>query len=84
MPTPTLKSFSTMTLRGLRSRYFNIWSREWPFPDADLAELWIEARATHSALTHRVPPPIVYEDCLNLMRECHEFTPLQEPTQCQN
>jgi hypothetical protein len=68
MPTP-----AALTLRTIRAKYRAIWSRDWPEDDAYLATLWSEARATHNATRAHVPPPIVWDTVLDLMRADHPF-----------
>ena len=64
-------AIAPMTLRGLRARYYKAWGIAWPFGNAYLKELWMEARVMHNQITPRVPSPETYQTTLELMRESH-------------
>jgi len=72
MKTPTT-TVGADTLGKLRRMYSETWHRDWPEPDDYLKTLWLEARAAEAETTARVPTPAVWQACLTLMRECHEF-----------
>ncbi len=61
------------TLATLRSRYREQWSRSWPFDDAYLSELWLEVQDKNEKGHSRIGSARLYEECLILMRETHEF-----------
>lgn len=63
------------TLHKLRSLYRERWKREWPENDEYLARLWREARDKVPEGHYRVLPKAVFDCALDLMRECHPFTP---------
>lgn len=64
------------TLTKLRALYRETWSREWPFRDDYLVELWDETRVIYinDKGNPRVPPDEMRKHCAELMRECDEFT----------
>lgn len=56
------------TLKKLRSLYATAWHKSWPYDNAYLCELWLEARkATDS--NGRTPSPNAWIVCLDLMKE---------------
>ena len=63
------------TIQTLRNRYHATWSREWPFEDEYIAELWREVQDRNAKGNSRVALSKRYDDCLMLMRECHSFEP---------
>jgi hypothetical protein len=73
------KRISKSTLLKLRNLYFATWHVQWPHEDAYLSQIWLESRGAFP-LTNATP---AFPYCLELMRECHEFTSLlgKEPVQ---
>lgn len=67
------------TRTKLHQLYQARWGVRWPHETSYLNELWQEARDAHPNGTQRRAPPQAFEYTLDLMRECHAFTPTATP-----
>lgn len=66
-------SVGSATVTKVRRLYQETWSCEWPHGDSYLRDLWIETRNEVRNGNHKVPPTIVWERCVEAMRENHPF-----------
>lgn len=67
------RQVGAQTIAKIRAKYRETWGREWPEDDAYLRELWAEARASVRNGKNKVPPPEVFDRCVEAMRENHPF-----------
>ena len=70
------KQVGISTVVKLRRLYLETWSREWPHDDSYIRELWLETRREIRNGTNKVPPPGVWDRCIEAMRENHTFEPV--------